>query len=379
MMDAMLLEGVSVGGVSDEALAGAKRAERTGEERFRAVRVTPAELSEAAEEGAQGELREVRLDGRGYRVTPRFLKGLAQRMGVPASVFSLFPPGAVLRRGAEVHPDLPLRVTADESEGLLLGLVEDKGAPVPVGAIERSMREDRRLAKFGYADGVMKGTFDLSETWSIAGDSDYRVQVRVSVPVDGMGAPEATLGLMRLICSNGAVAEASAFRTKLEARDGDGGHFRRLLESFSNPRGVEALRGRLLAAAGTKASVGEVYKVEEFLRRQVERSEVSMRLRERLQEVAGNPCVRYGVTDIGAIGARRRALLPADCPVADLLNFVTELATHHGRFLKDPGAADALLGAFFTSDFDLEEMYPTSRGARERLLEGVAFPARSGA
>ena len=378
-MDGRLLDGGAAGGLLDAESAGSGGWEWAGGERFRAVRVTPAGWATAAEEGDKGELREVRLEGRGYRVTPRFLKGLAQRMGVPGSGFALFPPAAVLRRGAEVHPDMPLRVTADETEGTLLGLVEDKGAPVPVGAIERSMREDRRLARFGYADGVMRGTFDLNESWSIAGDSDYRVQVRMSVPVDGMGAPDATLGLMRLVCSNGAMAEAAAFRTRLEARDGSGGHFRRLMESFSNPRGVEALRGRLLAAAGTKASVGEVYKVEEFLRRQVERSELSMRLRERLQEVAGNPCVRYGVTDIGAIGARRRALLPADCPVADLLNFVTELSTHHGRFLKDPAAADALLGAFYTSDFDLEEMYPTSRGARERLLEGVAFPERGGA
>ena len=119
-----------------------------------------------------------------------------------------------------------------------------------------------------------------------------------------MGTPETTLATWRQVCSNGAVAEAPLFRTKMEVKDNSGEHFRRLLRSFSNPRGVEMLHERLIAANGTKASVDEVYQAESFIRRQVRDARHQMLLCERLQEVADNPCVRYGVTDLGAIGER---------------------------------------------------------------------------
>ena len=89
MMDARLLEGMSAGEVPDEALAEARRAERTGEERFRSVRVTPAGLSEAAEEGDKGELREVR------------------RMGVDEMAGQVAPGSAVLRAMVEVNRIFP--------------------------------------------------------------------------------------------------------------------------------------------------------------------------------------------------------------------------------------------------------------------------------
>ena len=54
----------------------------------------------------------------------------------------------------------------------------------------------------------------------------------------------------------------------------------------------------------------EVYQAESFIRRQVRDARHQMLLCERLQEVAENPCVRYGVTDLGTIGERRRGLLP---------------------------------------------------------------------
>ena len=201
-----------------------------------------------------GVFRALSLENVEYSPSPRFMKGLALRMRVPIRVFDLFSPLEVIRRAAEVAPDMALRVTVDEEKKQALALVEDKGLPIPAGAVRRIMLADSRLKSFDYSDGIIKGMFDLGETWDIPKDSMYRVQVQTTVPVDGLGTPEATLGVTRLACTNGAIAEASQFRTKMEVKDNSGAHFQRLLQSFGNPQGVEALHERLLVAVGTKAS-----------------------------------------------------------------------------------------------------------------------------
>ena len=339
-------------------------------ERFDTVRITPQKVADSVVED-NGRFAGISFEGERYKPSQRFLKGLAQRMKVSLSVFELFSPLEVVRRAAERAPNLPLRLTLDRQDHEALGLIEDKGAPIPAGNIEVVMKDDRRLQSFDYRNGMISGRFDLGEAWDIPNDSKYGVHVITEVPVDGMGTPEATLATWRQVCSNGAVAEAPLFRTKMEVKDSSGEHFRRLLTSFSNPRGVEMLHMRLVAATETAASVNEVYQVESLIRRQVRDARHQMLLCERLQEVADNPCVRYGVTDLGAIGERRRALLPTGASVADVMNFVSELNTHHGELVKNANAANGLLGDFYANSYDLEEMYPHSNPASGYYLRGL--------
>ena len=341
-------------------------------ERFGTVRITPQKVADSVVE-ENGRFKALTIDGEQYKPSQRFLKGMAQRMRVPLSVFELFTPLEVIRRAAERLPDMPLRLTVDREARQALALIEDKGVPIPAGNIEIIMKDDWRLQEFDYHDGVITGRFDLGEAWDIPNDSKYGVHISTEVPVDGMGTPETTLATWRQVCSNGAIAEAPLFRTKMEVKDNSGEHFRRLLRSFSNPRGVEHLHERLIAANGTKASVDEVYQAESFIRRQVRDARHQMLLCERLQEVADNPCVRYGVTDLGTIGARRRGLLPTGASVADVMNFVSELNTHHGELLKNRNAANGLLGSFYARSYDLEEMYPHAQAARQYYLRGIDF------
>ena len=341
-------------------------------ERFETMRVTPQTIADSVID-ENGRFAGLTVEGERYKPSQRLLKGLAQRMKVPLSVFELFTPLEVIRRAAERAPELPLRLTVDREQHQALALIEDKGVPLPAGNIEVAMREDKRLQQFDYHDGVITGRFDLGEAWDVPNDSKYGVHVSTEVPIDGMGTPEATLATWRQVCSNGAVAEAPIFRTKLEVKDNSGDHFRRLLKSFSNPRGVEMLHERLVAANGTKASVDEVYQVEQLVRGQVRDARSQMLLCERLQEVAVNRCVRYGVTDLGTIGERRRGLLPTEASVADVMNFVSELNTHHGELLKNRKAANGLLGNFYARSYDLEEMYPHTQPASPFYLRGIDF------
>ena len=133
------------------------------------------------------------------------------------------------------------------------------------------------------------------------------------------------------------------------------------------------LHERLLAANSTKASGDEVYQAETFIRRQVRDARHQMLLCERLQDVADNPCVRYGVTDLGTIGERRRGLLPTGASVADVMNFVSERNTPHGELLRNRNAANGLLGAYYARSYDLEEMYPHAQSASQYYLRGIDF------
>ena len=342
--------------------------------RFEALDLSPGDLAERAV--AEGpELKAIRLDGVDYEVTGRFIKGLAQRLHVSQSIFQLFEPGEVLRRAAKVQPDLPLRLTVDRRANRALGLVERAGAPLPVAQIERVLRGDPRLLEFEYRDGEFAALLDMGEEWEIPADSAYRMRIRCRVPVDEMSEPEIHLATFRQICSNGQVAEVAAFRSKMQVKDKGGAHFARLLSSFSNPQGVETLRNRLLAAQSTKASVGELMSLDDLFRENLADRREQMLVREALMERAGNPCVRYGVADLSSIGLKKRALLPTECSVADLLNMASEVSTHHSRRLRSgaAGVFDGWAGSTLARPFDLEDLYGNEEAAEGRYFDRVEW------
>ena len=264
-------------------------------------------------------------------------------------------------------------MTVDTEGRQALGLTQNKGLPMPINYIENVLHNDKRLTDVEYGDGVLSAMLDLDDPWDVPNDSTYGMRVRCRVPVDGVGMPDMSLATWRQVCSNGAVAETSLFRTKMEIKDNSGEHFRRLLASFSNPSGVEMLQERMCNAAETKASVGEVVLLEGLIRRSVANARNQMLLRERLNDVADNPCVRYGVTDLANIGQKKRPLLPVGCSVADLLNFASELGTHHSELLKSDSTLQSFSGTLLSKGFDLEGLYPHTARTSSFYLNGIDF------
>ena len=341
-------------------------------DRFEPVPITPRRMVEALD-CDDTHIKGLAINQTTYKLSKRFYKTLAAELDIPYGVFGFFTPLEVMTRAAEKEPGLPLRVTVDTARGRALGLTPDKGLPMPVKYIERVLHDDRRLREVEYEDGVLSAMLDLDEAWDVPNDSTYHVRVRCRVPVDGVNMPDMSLATWRQVCSNGAVAEAPLFRTKMEIKDNSGEHFRRLLASFSNPSGVEMLQARMGAAAGTKASVGEVMLLEGLIRRSVANTRNQMLLRERLNEIADNPCVRYGVTDLTNIGQKKRPLLPVGCSVADLLNFASELASHHAELLKPESTLHSFAGTVLSKDFDLEDLYPNAVRISNFYLGGINF------
>ncbi|MBQ7179404.1 MAG: hypothetical protein IJS08_18450, partial [Victivallales bacterium] len=344
--------------------------------RFEVMNITPNDLVERLD-ADNGSLQGIIVDGERYRLSQRFLKGLATRMKVPYTIFNLFTPLEVVYRTAERQPDLPLRVTLDRQQKTALGLVEDKGNPLPINQVTQILRNDERLQSLDYSNGVLNAMLDINESWDIPGDSNYKVQISCQVPVDGMGQPEINLATFRQICSNGAVVQEASFRTKMEIKDNSGMHFSRLLRSFNNRSGIEMLHQRLIDANATKASVGELMEVDNLMCKLVGNRHSQMLLREQLLTLGDNPCARYGVASLSSIGEKRRSLLPVGCSVADLLNFTSELETHHRKLLKDTTPLHIFHGQKLAKSFDLEDMYKNSVHARDYHLSHIDFEEAS--
>ena len=340
--------------------------------RFEPVPITPRQMVEALD-CDETKIKSLVIDNSAYKLSDRFYKTLAAELGIPYGVFGFFTPLEVMERAAAKVPDLQLRVTVDTEGQQALGLTQNKGLPMPINYIENVLHNDKRLTDVEYGDGVLSAMLDLDDPWDVPNDSTYGMRVRCRVPVDGVGMPDMSLATWRQVCSNGAVAETSLFRTKMEIKDNSGEHFRRLLASFSNPSGVEMLQERMCNAAETKASVGEVVLLEGLIRRSVANARNQMLLRERLNDVADNPCVRYGVTDLANIGQKKRPLLPVGCSVADLLNFASELGTHHSDLLKSDSTLQSFSGTLLSKGFDLEGLYPHTARTSSFYLNGINF------
>ena len=62
-----------------------------------------------------------------------------------------------------------------------------------------------------------------------------------------------------------------------------------------------------------------------------------------------------------------------DCSVSDLLNFASEIATHHGDIVSDTRPLHAFAGTLLAKGFDLEGLYPSTRRASRFYVNDLAL------
>jgi len=277
--------------------------------------------------GKEGFMLE--YDGEVFQPTRRFIDSFARKMKFSANIFRLFSAEEVFERLRDRMPHLSLKATFDLQENTVLGVL-DKGKKVlPPEHAFKILLQDDRLTKMEYRDGVWQAQFELDEHFEIANDSPYTPMFWLDYPVDGLSNAAITLGVMRVVCSNGAKAMSRGFRTEIEVNDSYGLHLSKLLASYRNEDGFSALRFRLEAAQLTKASVAELQQVGALLSANVANKHTLQNLLSKLEELAGEPCSVYKVTSLKNISEKKAKLLPVECSVNDLFIFCSELTTHH--------------------------------------------------
>lgn len=357
------------------ALPIVKPAELAWDQRFTAEVVELNDLVPVDCNAATGSFA-IEFNGERFQTTSRFLTSLARKLKFSNNIFNYFSGEEVFSRIYERAPDVSFRVTFDNEQKKVLGVVDQTKKILPPQIACKIFADDPKVIDVQYEDGVWKAELDIDQYFIIKNDSEYRRKFFLHYPVDGINMPAIYLAVERQICANGATAFVNQFKTEIEINDQSGTHLSRLLRSFSNESGFLALESRIAKAQETFASVAELLRIENLINTQINDREVVSQLTNRLEEIAGDPCARYEITSLNNIPPKRRSLLPVDCSVNDLLNFCSELTTHHHNLINRKELFDVLFGTLLASEYDLEGLYHFNRQARPFYANDLHFANR---
>lgn len=355
--------------------------------------------AESADTTAPRQADTLLLHGRPVRTSKRFWHSLQMRFAFTANVFKYFTPTEVFRRISDKAPDDQLRWCLEHDAAhatpQLLAVSNPKAGVIEHDELDLLLKR-HRAKDTGYHDGVVRSYHAPRHAtpFTISGDG-FEAQYVIETPIDGFGKPSVYLALLRQICSNGAVAMTPAFRSELNVgRGGASASFAlvRALEGFNNEEGFLALRQRFEAATKSWASVYEATRLGRMLVAMLGGRELPTRLGVRAKggdgaaeftgsvlssfhKLTGDLTGIYGLANMDALSAKRQRTLPTGCRVYDLLNFASELATHHanpagGRRLQ------GFIGELVSNEFDLENTAEQFADWRDFFLAGSGDAAR---
>lgn len=296
--------------------------------------------------------------------TQRFWNSLFRRYGLTDVVFRYFTPAEVFERMS----------ARDAADGLRFAVERpDHGAPrlLAVSAPARPLIPARAAASmveaYGadapqYADGRLVTRHvpgGVAQMLFQIGPDAFTNRFTLETPLDGYGDPRIYLTLVRQVCTNGAVAMQRAFTSHIRVGKEPLHALDRALGHYSNDEGFAALRQRFEGAQRSLASVHEVHTLARVMQQlhwggaDAQGAE----RRQRFRRLAGDLEGIYGIANMDAVSPKRQRLLPAKCRVYDLLNFATEMATHHLPAVA-AGKVHGWLGSTIVEEYDLEGSAP---------------------
>jgi hypothetical protein len=207
-----------------------------------------------------------------------------------------------------------------------------------------------------YHDGVVTSTHvpRSGERLLAIGGDEFQHRYVMETPVDGFSHPKIYLSLLRLLCSNGAIGYVRTFRSDVSLGKDIGHCISRALDSYDNEEGYAALRQRFESAQTSWASVRECRTLTALLEKVgLTGGATKEHLRRQFFKITGDLHQLYGLANLDALSAKRQRVLPSRCRVYDLLNFASEVATHHSTPAGNQ-ALQAFVGATIADEFDLE-------------------------
>lgn len=323
------------------------------------------------------------IDGEPITPSNRFWLSLYSKFGLNQSFFKFFSYDEVFKRLAEKNANSTVRVTVERNvetgdSRLLAVSSPDKSFLVYDDMMEVISQYSSDSPRIAYHNGVLTSTHQPivgTNQLSIGGDSFVK-QYELHAPIDGYGNPNFFLGVLRQVCSNGAIGLAKAFKTALQL--GDAGNLKhvlkRAMEGFMNEEGYAVMHRRFEAAQKSYASLQEQCGLYNLLvsvqnDRRLRESHLTSspsipmgdaenpigRLLNAYENMTGRPYEIYR-KDPNDMTFKRRRSMPVQCKVYDLINFATEVSTH----FVGPEAARRLqgwVGEILSGEYDLEGSY----------------------
>jgi hypothetical protein len=315
--------------------------------------------------GGKVTLRDIELDGRCVTATKRFWRSFFTRFGIAENVFRYFSPAEVFERISNLHADDSFQYciagniaqgrSADKPKDHLLAITNIKRPIIRYGEV-RALLERFGGEDISYVDGVVTSTHQPrggSRALHIGGD-EFRDRFCLETPIDGYGHPRLFLSMLRTVCSNGMIGYARAFRSDIPVGKNMEHCISRAIESYDNSDGYAALRQRFESSQSSWASVRECLLLGSLLDKLgKERALTTDGLMPKFRQMAGNLSELYGLANLEALSDKRRRVLPAKCRIYHLLNFSSEVATHHATPLGTM-KMQAYLGTLISDEYDLE-------------------------
>ena len=335
------------------------------------------------------QVRGLEVDGENLRVSGRFWNSLFSRYGFNSSIFKYYRYDEVFDRVSEKSSNDRMRLCIDRTgaEPLALAVSAPTKPVLPHDHLEHLL-SDYEGQNIRYNEGIMESTHAPrigGDGFSLKGDM-FNNQFVLQCPIDGYGLPNIYLSMLRQVCSNGMIAMSRAFRSSLSLGKNDDDvrpAVIRALEGFNNDEGYAALRQRLTSSTESWASVYEAnsfYKilvklhngamikqeaqpegslVEEMNKKDelatdwFATAEMKTPLFKAFHRLTGDTSLLYGLASLDALSNKRQRTLPTRASVYDLINFATEVSTHHAN-VEGARRVGAWIGDLVTNEFDLE-------------------------
>lgn len=345
-------------------------------QRFELTKVKFSEIEPITQqENSKYNLLGIRVGNDAFHVSPRFLKSLMYMFGFTCNIFEYFSPDELFERIVGRHQDQTIQVCFDQKEKIVMAATKSDNHLFPLARVVDAVQQNDKLLKVKYRpqDGILETFIEQPNKWNLRMDSGYQGRIRFSTPVDCWGDSRIELGMMREICSNGAVVTKDIFASKVIVEKENGTHLRKLLETFRNDRAFAAMQKRLAEARHIKISAAEYLKaIQLFI---LSGNAVAEKVVEKMEEFANYPEQYYQCDSFEKIPAARRKDIPVELSLLNLLNMISEVMSHH--YYGDNSELERFYTSLMTKPTDLEGLYTINQPVKDlffnHLKHGVQY------
>jgi len=304
----------------------------------------------------------------------RFIVSLCSLYGISKSIFNLYDPDEVLERIYDRRSDdRTIRLTVHDNKALAVTKPE---RPIITGEDLETIFSQTGIEDWEYSDdGIITSHHNLrigDNKLTINGDN-YINQFVVNTPIDGYGLPSSYVSMYRLVCSNLMIVKSRLFKSSIKLGNKIENNIPQMvqfIESFNNEKAYQAIQQRLETAMRSPASLDEIHRLSEILDNEkllsihtnpsyiedtkdilVDSDQLKV-----LRKLMGSEADKYGLISLNSLDKKKRQRVPSETTVYNLINFVSELATHHAAEKQQSTILYGYIGDMISREYDLENI-----------------------